>query len=59
MLTLPARTVFDPSPILRSYGAEDARRDARRLWFDLVFELQCIPGLENVRFSPPAELQMA
>ena len=59
VLTLPARTVFDPSPILRSYGAEDARRDARRLWFDLVFELQCIPGLENVRFSPPAELQMA
>lgn len=58
VLTLPARAAFDPSPVLRSYDKEDARRDARRLWFDLVFELQCIPGLENVRFHLPADLRM-
>lgn len=58
VLTLPSHIAFDPSPILRSYDELDTCRDARRLWFDLTFELQCIPGLENVRFEMPANLRM-
>ena len=57
VLTLPPRAAFDPSPTLRASGEEDARRNARRLWFDLAFELQCLPGLEEVRFEPPPELR--
>lgn len=57
LLTLPARPAFGQTPVLRSCDESDARRDARRLWFDLAFELQCLPGLETVRFEPPPSLR--
>lgn len=57
LLTLPARPTFGQTPVLRSCDESDARRDARRLWFDLAFELQCLPGLETVHFEPPPALR--
>ncbi len=53
ILTIPQRNVFDPYPTLRSYDEEDAIRDERQLWLDLVLELSCVPGLESAKFKIP------
>lgn len=55
LLTIPPKSGTDSSPILRSVSEEDALHAQRRLWFALVFELNCIPGMETVKFDLPAE----
>ena len=55
LLTIPPRTDFDASPVLRSFTQEDALRAQRRLWLALQFELRCVPGMETAHFEIPAK----
>ena len=54
VLTLPPREVINLHPVLRSVDEMERRRIVRRLWYDLVDELRCVPGLELTNFALPA-----
>lgn len=55
LLTIPPKPGTDSSPVLRSFSEDDVLRAERRLWFALIFELNCIPGMETVKFELPAK----
>ena len=59
LLHLPARGAAGggPCPALRAAGTSVGRQHARRLWLDLVRELQCVPGLETTAFPLPDRLR--